>query len=260
MCEVIDRCHRSKREDYSPRRHSLSISATWAKTFRRSYREFRDCISQVKRLNALALHRNLSRRRCAHLARLRDASENGASWEIAGSDAHDQRIARRSASSEDLIVPRSSSAISQIPRLPRLGGFRAEGATRMHTAVATASEAFIESYPIPVPRSPNSSGSSASSTKRLRASPPPKPTPKRTSKTPAPSSKATSNPSSPSAARGGWKKPLGDVRDFRNGINVHQGQQRREHQNHRRVRNFQNELRLTPPRTLILSRSDGELS
>ena len=39
------------------------------------------------------------------------------------------------------------------------------------------------------PRSPNSSGSSASSTKRLRASPPPKPTPKRTSKTPAPSLK-----------------------------------------------------------------------
>ena len=55
------------------------------------------------------------------------------------------------------------------------------------------------------PRSPNSSGSSASSTKRLPASPPPKPTPKRTSKTPAPSSKATSNPSSPSAARGGWR-------------------------------------------------------
>ena len=55
----------------------------------------------------------------------------------------------------------------------------------------------------PFRRSPNSSGSSASSTKRLRASPPPKPTPKRTSKTPAPSSKATSNPSSPSAARGG---------------------------------------------------------
>ena len=54
-------------------------------------------------------------------------------------------------------------------------------------------------------RSPNSSGSSACWTKRLRASPPPKPTPKRTSKTPAPSSKATSNPSSPSAARGGWR-------------------------------------------------------
>ena len=59
------------------------------------------------------------------------------------------------------------------------------------------------------PRSPNSSGSSASSTKRLRASPPPKPTPKRTSKTPAPSSKATSNPSSPSAARGGKMTTLG---------------------------------------------------
>ena len=40
--------------------------------------------------------------------------------------------------------------------------------------------------------SPSSGGSSASSTRRLRASPPPNPTPKRTSKTPAPSSKATS--------------------------------------------------------------------
>ena len=53
----------------------------------------------------------------------------------------------------------------------------------------------LKSFAIPVPRSPNSSGSSASWTKRLRASPPPKPTPKRTSKTPAPSSKATCNPS-----------------------------------------------------------------
>ncbi|MCE2695732.1 MAG: type I restriction-modification system subunit M N-terminal domain-containing protein [Verrucomicrobiaceae bacterium] len=44
---------------------------------------------------------------------------------------------------------------------------------------------------------PNSSGSSACWTKRLRASPPPKPTPKRTSKTPAPSSKATSMLSTP---------------------------------------------------------------
>lgn len=41
------------------------------------------------------------------------------------------------------------------------------------------------------------------STKRLTASPPPKPTPKRTSKTPAPSSKATCNPFLQSAARGG---------------------------------------------------------
>ena len=40
-------------------------------------------------------------------------------------------------------------------------------------------------------RSPNSSGLSAFWTKRLRVSPPPKPTPKRTSKTPAPSSRAT---------------------------------------------------------------------
>jgi hypothetical protein len=56
------------------------------------------------------------------------------------------------------------------------------------------------------PRWPNSSGSSGCWTKRLRASPPPKPTPKRTSKTPAPSSKATSNPSSPSAGaiNTGW--------------------------------------------------------
>jgi type I restriction enzyme M protein len=56
--------------------------------------------------------------------------------------------------------------------------------------------------------SPNSSGSSTCSMKRLWASPPPKPTPKKTSKTPAPSSKATSNPSSPSAARGGWRRGL----------------------------------------------------
>ena len=56
------------------------------------------------------------------------------------------------------------------------------------------------------PRSPSSSGSSAFWTKRLRASPSPKPTPKRTSKTPAPSSKATSNPSSPNGATGGYKR------------------------------------------------------
>ena len=42
-----------------------------------------------------------------------------------------------------------------------------------------------------IPRSPNSGGLSASWTRRLKASPPPKPTPKRTSKTPAPSSRAT---------------------------------------------------------------------
>ena len=65
---------------------------------------------------------------------------------------------------------------------------------------------FQEDYrAFPSPRWPNSSGSSACWTKRLRASPTPKPTPRRTSKTPAPSSKATSNPSSPSAARGGWR-------------------------------------------------------
>ena len=57
----------------------------------------------------------------------------------------------------------------------------------------------------PSPHSPNSSASSASSTKRLTASPPPKPTPKRTSKTPVPCLKATCNPSSPSAAKGGWR-------------------------------------------------------
>ena len=67
-------------------------------------------------------------------------------------------------------------------------------------------------------RSPNSSGSSASSTKRLRASPPPKPTPKRTSKTPAPSLKATSNPSSPSAARGGWRRRLATYATSSDGI------------------------------------------
>ena len=45
--------------------------------------------------------------------------------------------------------------------------------------------------------------------KRLRASPPPKPTPKRTSETPAPYSRATSNPSSPGAAQAGWKSGWG---------------------------------------------------
>ena len=64
-------------------------------------------------------------------------------------------------------------------------------------------KAQIQEFEIEFPPSPNSSGLSACWTKRLRALPPPKPTPKRTSKTPAPSSKATSNPSSPSAARGG---------------------------------------------------------
>ena len=64
---------------------------------------------------------------------------------------------------------------------------------------------FVKSLQIPLPHSPNSSASSASSTKHLTASPPPKPTPKRTSKTPAPFSKATFIPSSPSAARGGWR-------------------------------------------------------
>ena len=78
-------------------------------------------------------------------------------------------------------------------------------------------------FRFPSPRSPNSSGSSASSTKRLRASPPPKPTPKRTSKTPAPSSKATSNPSSPSAARGGWRRQLGDDCRLQNRLEFHRG-------------------------------------
>ena len=68
------------------------------------------------------------------------------------------------------------------------------------------------SIQIPFPRSPNSSGSSASSTKRLTASPPPKPTPKRTSKTPAPCLKATCNPSSRSAVRGGWRSHLRSLR------------------------------------------------
>jgi hypothetical protein len=67
---------------------------------------------------------------------------------------------------------------------------------------------FVKSLQIPAPRFPNSGASSAFSTKRLRASPPPKPTSKRTSKTPAPSSKATSNPSSPNARLGGWRSPF----------------------------------------------------
>ena len=58
----------------------------------------------------------------------------------------------------------------------------------------------LRKFPFPSPRWPNSSGSSACWTKRLPASPPPKPTPQRTSKTPVRSLPATSNPSSPSAA------------------------------------------------------------
>lgn len=53
--------------------------------------------------------------------------------------------------------------------------------------------------------STNSSGSLAFSTKRLMASPPPKPTPKRTSNTPAHCSPATSNPSSPGQGRSGCR-------------------------------------------------------
>jgi type I restriction enzyme S subunit len=56
---------------------------------------------------------------------------------------------------------------------------------------------------IDLPHSPSSGGSLRCWTKRLPASQPPKPTPKRTSKTPVPSSKATSNPSSPNAGMGG---------------------------------------------------------
>ena len=78
---------------------------------------------------------------------------------------------------------------------------RGNGAT-----VDTLTIQKLQSVEISVPRWPNSSGSSDYWTKRLRASPPRKPTPKRTSKTPAPSSKAISKPSSPSAARGGWRR------------------------------------------------------
>ena len=62
--------------------------------------------------------------------------------------------------------------------------------------------------PIPVPPLAEQQRIVRLLTKRLRASPPPKPTPKRTTKTPAPSSKATCNPSSPSAARDGWRSGL----------------------------------------------------
>ena len=54
-------------------------------------------------------------------------------------------------------------------------------------------------------RFPSSGGSSASSTKRLTASLPPRPTPKRTSTMPAPSLKAISNPSLPNVAKDGRK-------------------------------------------------------
>ena len=103
---------------------------------------------------------------------------------------------------------RSQSAISStIASVTTLSLTDSTGAATVQHS-RNISQTASENSQFPFPRSPNSSGSSASSTKRLTASPPPKPTPKRTSKTPAPSSKATSNPSSPSAARGGWRRRL----------------------------------------------------
>jgi hypothetical protein len=113
--------------------------------------------------------------------------------------------------SSEYIVFRPSSALNKEYLYYYLSReiFRVEGAARMSGAVGhkRVAKEFIEGYPIPIPHFPNSGGSSESSTKRLTASPLPKPRPKRTSETPAPSSKATSNPSLPSAARGGSKRP-----------------------------------------------------
>jgi len=69
--------------------------------------------------------------------------------------------------------------------------------------VPTLNRNFVHSELVSVPPLRSSGGLSASSTKLLKASMPPEPTPKRTSKTPAPFSKATSNPSLLSAARDG---------------------------------------------------------
>jgi len=63
---------------------------------------------------------------------------------------------------------------------------------------------LVETVEIPVPPlSLNSYGSLPSSIKRLTASPPPKPTPKRTPKTPVPCLKATCKQSLPSETMGG---------------------------------------------------------
>ena len=65
----------------------------------------------------------------------------------------------------------------------------------------TISTTFLSLFP----RWPSSVGLLGFSTKRLRASPPPKPTPNRTSKTPVLCLKATCKPSSPNAATAGWR-------------------------------------------------------
>ena len=70
--------------------------------------------------------------------------------------------------------------------------------------------------------SPNNTESSPSSTKPSPPSPPPKPTPKKTSKTPTPSSKATCNHSSLKRGEGWAQKPLGEIAEFKNGLNFSQ--------------------------------------
>ena len=72
------------------------------------------------------------------------------------------------------------------------------------SAQAGFSKDDIYTFLSPSPRWPSSGGLLGFSTKRLRASPPPKPTPNRTSKTPVLCLKATCKPSSPNAATAGW--------------------------------------------------------
>ena len=84
--------------------------------------------------------------------------------------------------------------------------FREQIGVGENTMINQITKYMLDAIRVPFPPPPSNSGLLAFSTKRLRASPPPKPTPKRTSKTPVPSSKAISTPSSPSAAKGGWRK------------------------------------------------------
>jgi hypothetical protein len=86
--------------------------------------------------------------------------------------------------------------------------FRTEGATRMGGQLGSSEcpRSSLRVVGFRSHRSPIRSGSSPSWTKRLTASPPQKPTPKRTSETLAPSSKVIFNPFSHSVARGGWKR------------------------------------------------------
>ena len=73
--------------------------------------------------------------------------------------------------------------------------------------VPKLNQGSLREIPVPVPpHSPNSSESSPCWTKRLRASPPPKPTPNGTSRTPEQSLRVIFNPSSVRGGRSGLRR------------------------------------------------------